>query len=204
MTRARVRAAVVVYGTLGGAAWAFMAWLHRSPWHLERTVGGTRWLSLPLSAVLGVATGVLGVKVSQTLARQCHWGRSLHQELRLGLAGLSPRAALPLALASAIGEELCFRGALQQVLMDRWGTIQGLAAASALFGLMHVPWNRRLLTWTATAVIMGVVFGTLYLVTGELLAPVAAHAVINHENLLFILSHEPASPTPPPVPRRVK
>jgi hypothetical protein len=194
MSRGRVMAAVGIYGTLGAVAWSATAASGRSPWHLGRVLGDARWLSLPVALAMGVGVGVVGVLASRALVRRAAWARALHSELRLGLAGVSPRAAAPMALASALGEELCFRGALQPPLVGHLGVASGLAIASALFGLVHVPWNRRLLTWTATAAVMGLVFGALYLVTGELLAPIAAHAVINHENLRFILSFESTPP----------
>jgi membrane protease YdiL (CAAX protease family) len=99
-----------------------------------------------------------------------------------------------MALASAIGEELFFRGGLQTGLVALWGAPVGLVVAAGIFGVIHVPWNRRLVAWTATAGVMGLVFGLLYLATGELLAPIAAHAVINHENLRAMIGAREASP----------
>jgi membrane protease YdiL (CAAX protease family) len=196
MSRGRIKTAVGIYGTLGALAWCASAAAGRSPWHLARPLGGVRWLSLPLAALAGVGVGLAGVTVSRLLVRRTSWARALHRELRSGMAGLSPRAAAPLALSSALGEELCFRGALQPALVEQVGDLAGVAIAAALFGMVHVPWNRRLLSWTAMATVMGVIFGLLYLATGELLAPIAAHAVINHENLRFILAYEPPSTKP--------
>ena len=52
------------------------------------------------------------------------------------------------------------------------------------------PGSRALVPWTLTACVMGLVFGLLYVITGEVLAPIAAHAVINHENLHFLLAND--------------
>jgi membrane protease YdiL (CAAX protease family) len=93
-----------------------------------------------------------------------------------------------MAIASAVGEEMFFRGGIQAGLASAIGPVAGILMASLLFGAMHVPWNRRLWTWTAMATVMGLVFGALYIATGELLACVLAHAVINRENLRYLLA----------------
>jgi membrane protease YdiL (CAAX protease family) len=188
MARARVRVVVGIYAVLGTVAWAATSATGRSPWHAAYTLAGRRWVSLPVAVVLGVVTGVAGVVLTRWIAVQTRWGRSLRGELALGLSGLTASAATPLAIASALGEELLFRGAVQRGLVLALGILPGLALASTVFGCMHVPWNRRLLSWTVTAAVMGLVFGALDLVTGELLAPVLAHAIINRENLRFILA----------------
>lgn len=202
MSRGRVMAAAGIYGTFAAVAWAGAAAVGRSPWHLEATLGGSRWVSVPAATALGVAVGAASVALSRVLVRRSSWGRALHHELRLGVAGLSPRSVAPLTLASAIGEEMFFRGGLQAGLVSVWGAVTGVALTAVLFGLAHIPWNRRLLSWTATAAVMGLVFGALYQLTGELLAPIAAHAVINHENLRFMLA-ETEQPEQPAAFRRI-
>jgi membrane protease YdiL (CAAX protease family) len=86
-----------------------------------------------------------------------------------------------------VGEELLFRGAMLPALRAHYGAVAAVAITSVAFGLLHVPWSRRMLPWTLMATAMGVVFALLYLVTGEVLAPVMAHAVVNYENLGFLV-----------------
>ena len=136
--------------------------------------------------------GVAAVVASRALVRRTRWGRAMHHTLRDGLLDLTPdRAALaPLALSAAVGEELLFRGAMLPTLAPQFGAAGAVTASALAFGLLHFPRTRALAPWTATALLMGLVFGALYAVTGEVLAPVAAHALINYENLHFLLAHD--------------
>ncbi len=187
MTAERVRVAVSIYVILAAVAWIGCALAGRRAWTLASPIGGTRWVSLPAAVVSGLVVGWLVVLLSRRVATRSEWGRALTLELRTGLAGLEPRAIPWLAASSALGEELLFRGAIQSSLIDHGGTAQGFILASTLFGLLHIPANRRLVPWTLMALAMGAVFGALLLWTGELVAPVVAHAVINLVNLRFIL-----------------
>ena len=91
------------------------------------------------------------------------------------LAGVPLSHAIALALLSGFGEELFFRGALQPRV--------GWFVASLLFGLVHVGPGRDFLLWTAFAILAGALFGGLFLATGNLAAPIAAHVVVNAVNL---------------------
>ena len=66
--------------------------------------------------------------------------------------------------------------------------------SSAAFGLFHAPWARRMLPWTFMATARGAVFALLYLATGEVLAPIMAHAVVNYENLGFLIDRSGRPP----------
>ncbi len=88
--------------------------------------------------------------------------------LEMGLGpGLRLWEVLVLALCSAVSEEAFFRGVLQQEI--------GIVAASTLFGLLH-PLGLAYTLWAATA---GAGLGILFVTTGSLVAPVAAHATYN-------------------------
>ena len=188
MSNGRVAAAMGIYGGLGAIAWAGAASVGASPFHLAHVVGGTRWISLPVALVSGLVMGFAGTQATRWLGRSSRWGRAMTHELRDALLGTSIETATPMALASAVGEEMLFRGGIQAGLSAAISPFAGVVMASLLFGAMHVPWNRRLWSWTAMATVMGVVFGGLYLATGELLAPVIAHAVINRENLRYLIA----------------
>ena len=88
-----------------------------------------------------------------------------------------------LALASSIGEELLFRGALLPWL--------GVWLQAAVFALLHIGPGRRFLPWTASAFALGLAFGALASWTGNLGGPIAAHFMINFLNLRYIVG-EPA------------
>jgi membrane protease YdiL (CAAX protease family) len=196
VTAGRVRAAVSIYAILAAVAWIGCALAGRRAWTLATPLGGSRWVSLPVALVSGLACGWIVVVSTRWISTRFGWGRALTAELRAGLAGLDRRAIPWLAASSALGEELLFRGAIQSSLIDHGGTAQGFILASSLFGLMHIPANRRLVPWTLMALAMGAVFGALFLWTGELVAPVVAHAVINLVNLRFILDSAPGERDP--------
>jgi len=88
--------------------------------------------------------------------------------------GLGVAEILVLALGSAISEEVFFRGVLQQEV--------GVIAASALFGLLH-PLGPAYVLWAGT---VGAGLGALYLATGSLVAPVAAHGTYNLVALAYL------------------
>ena len=87
----------------------------------------------------------------------------------------SARECVALGLASGVAEEAFFRGALQPAL--------GWLLASLIFGLVHFAPRRELLPWTGFALGAGMLLGGLFEWTGNLVAPIVAHVVINAVNL---------------------
>jgi len=147
-----------------------------------------RFAALPHWALLagplvGVAVGLGVVGLSRAATRRYRWARALHTSFHDLLGPLTGREMIILALASSIGEELLFRGALLPWL-GPW--LQAL-----VFALLHVGPGKRFLPWTASAFALGLGFGWLTLWTNNLGAPIAAHFVINFLNLRFIVA-EPA------------
>ena len=146
---------------------------------------GLRGMELPVfgprpatGLLLGLATSAVTVTVSLAAYRSIPLLRKLADELAPTLVDRAEPGGLVLvALFSGVGEEVFFRGAVQQEF--------GLVAASLLFGFAHVGPDRRYLLWTAWAVLAGFVFGWLFSTTGGLLAPVTAHAVHNAVTLLL-------------------
>ncbi len=82
-------------------------------------------------------------------------------------------------MASGLAEEMFFRGALQPQV--------GWLVASLLFGLLHFIPRRELLAWTGFALLVGSLFGALFLWTGNLVAPVVAHVLVNAVNLPMLI-----------------
>jgi hypothetical protein len=129
------------------------------------------------------------IALSRRAVKHYAWGRSLHRNFRHLLGPLATREILILALASSIGEELLFRGALLP-----W---MGLWPQAVIFALLHVGPGARFLPWTASALVMGVVLGLMYQLTGDLGGPIIAHFTINFVNLRFIARTElPPEPEP--------
>ena len=136
------------------------------------------WLLLGGPAIgAGVGLGMVGL--TRVATRQFQWAKDLHASFRDLLGPLTGREIVILALASSIGEELLFRGALLPWL--------GLVIQAAVFALLHVGPGKRFLPWTLSAFVLGAGFGALAQVTGNLGAPIAAHFMINFLNLRFIV-----------------
>ena len=87
--------------------------------------------------------------------------------------GSSTPGLVVVSAAAGIGEEAFFRGFLQTLVGERLGWIVGLLLASIAFGLVH--WVSP--TYALLAGLSGLALGALYLISGNLLVPVVAHAV---------------------------
>ena len=133
--------------------------------------------------VAGVAVGLGVVGLTRVATRRFEWARHLHTSFHDLLGPLTGREIVILALASSIGEELLFRGALLPWLGPWWQAV--------VFALLHVGPGKRFLPWTVSAFVLGAAFGWLAVWTTNLGAPIAAHFMINFLNLRFIVA-EPA------------
>jgi membrane protease YdiL (CAAX protease family) len=165
-----VRFAALFYGSLTVAAVLWIGLGRLNPRFFGHSVA--------LSALLGALTAVATVSLGLLAYRLLPVLREIAEELAPRLVASADRSSLVLvSVFSGVGEETFFRGAVQQGF--------GLVAASLLFGLVHVGPDRRYLVWTAWAVLAGFLFGTLYEVTGGLLAPILAHSTHNAAILLL-------------------
>jgi membrane protease YdiL (CAAX protease family) len=127
--------------------------------------------------------GLTIVGASRLCLRHFEWARALDHEFRSLLNPLSNREVLVLAGASSIGEEMFFRGALIPAV--------GLLGSSVIFALLHVGPKARYLPWTVTTFLAGLVFGKLFLWTGDLTGAVLAHFTVNYLNLRHIARASP-------------
>lgn len=85
-------------------------------------------------------------------------------------------------LCAGIGEELLFRGVVQAAAMESYGAPAGLLAASLVFGLLHYV-N---VAYAVFAALVGIYLGGLWLATGNLAAPITAHAVYDVAALIYL------------------
>jgi uncharacterized protein len=165
-----VRLAALFYGSLIIAANLWIELRGLDP----RLFGDSVTLSMLLGALSAVATVSLGLLAYRHLPVLREVAEELAPRLIDGAEGSS---LVLVAIFSGIGEEVLFRGAVQQEF--------GLPVASLVFGLLHVGPDRRYLVWTAWAIMAGFLFGALYEVTGGLLAPILAHSAHNAATLLL-------------------
>jgi hypothetical protein len=98
-----------------------------------------------------------------------------------------PLGLVAIACAAGVGEELLFRGFLQQTITGWWeppaGPWIGLAIASVVFGLCHA----LCAAYAVLATVMGLALGGLLLATDGLIAPIAMHAVYDGLALLYLV-----------------
>jgi membrane protease YdiL (CAAX protease family) len=88
-----------------------------------------------------------------------------------------------ISLLAGLGEEMLFRGVLQEVL-SRWLNLWlALTLASVLFGLLHLITP----TYAVMATLMGAYLGWLYLRSGNLLVAVIAHALYDFFALAYLV-----------------
>jgi hypothetical protein len=168
--RLELLATALLLGTAG--LWSALRGLDVSaalePAVVPTLVGATCGIALAATLPLITAPWAARILVLRGLKRA--WDKL---ESNLG-PGLSIAEVLVLALCSGLGEEVFFRGVVQREL--------GLGTAAAIFGLLH-PLGVAYVVWAST---VGAGLGLLYVATGSLLAPVAAHGAYNLVALAYL------------------
>ena len=111
------------------------------------------------------------------------------------LSSAAASGALPVLLGQLAGnalyEETFYRGYLIRALTPEVGgrTWTAVLAAAALFGVMHIPnyWVRGVpMGLLIPATLVGVIFGFLYLRTGNLWLCIGLHSLLNAPAVLWI------------------
>jgi uncharacterized protein len=87
-----------------------------------------------------------------------------------------------ISMVAGFAEELLFRGLIQSALTNWLGLAAGLVIASLLFGLAHIITP----TYAVLAALIGVYLGWLWIATGNLLAPIVAHALYDFVALVYL------------------
>lgn len=173
------RATLVIglYGAMGIVAFVIAA--GRGDPDLYRLGGSPTAWQLCAAPAMGAALGLAVVALTRLATRKFQWARDLHASFRDLLGPLTGKEIVILALASSIGEELLFRGALLP-----WF---GVWIQAAVFAALHIGPGKRFLPWTLSAFVLGAAFGALAQWTGNLGGPIAAHFAINFLNLRYIV-----------------
>jgi membrane protease YdiL (CAAX protease family) len=92
-----------------------------------------------------------------------------------------------IALLAGLGEEMLFRGIVQSWVADKvggdYGRGIGLVAAAAIFGLLHgvTP------AYAMLAGGVGLYLGAIWLATGNLLTPIAGHALYDFLAFVYLV-----------------
>jgi membrane protease YdiL (CAAX protease family) len=112
--------------------------------------------------------------------------RQLRQQVESLINEMFPAANLAqlglVALLAGVGEELLFRGVLQN-LLGQWTTpLTGLIMVSILFGMAHALSKLYFLL----ALLIGLCFGWLVYRYDDLVAPMVAHSLYDFVALVYI------------------
>ena len=192
-------------GPIYGLAWGF---------YLVLGIAGVVWIGLRQGTIglelfldpaswwidlgAGLAAGGLLLGAWELFRRFSRRARGLERRIRELLGPVSRSEAVALAVMSGFAEELFFRGAMQPA----WGWI----AATAIFALLHAGPGPDYRAWTAFALVAGLVLAGLVVWRGRLMAPMAAHILVNAVNLSRLSAPaedageadpEPREPPPP-------
>ena len=135
--------------------------------------GVISWAAIPYGILLGVAFYFIGFAASCT-----RWTRTRSMsELLATLNQLFQNFTWPqiimVSLLAGIGEEWLIRAVLQGFLVDSFGPVIGIIAASLIFGLLHFMTK----TYVLLTFLLGSLFGIAFYLSNSLLLVMIAHAV---------------------------
>jgi membrane protease YdiL (CAAX protease family) len=171
------------YGALAAAAVLWRSvWLGEPLLYASEAAAGRGVDPLRDGAVGLLAAGVV-IGLSFELTRHTRAGLALARGLAGLLGPLSTGQILLLAAVSGAAEEAFFRGALQPRV--------GWVAASIVFGLVHFVPRPEFRLWTVFSLAAGFLLGFLFEATGNLVAPIVAHAGVNAVNLALLVRGGP-------------
>ena len=98
--------------------------------------------------------------------------------------------SLLLAFASGFGEEIAFRGYLQSRIARSYNPTLAVLIVAILFALSHpVSDVIHPLLYLATAILVGILFGTIFARTGSLWIGIALHALWNYLQIAVFAIH---------------
>jgi uncharacterized protein len=162
--------------------------LSRTPWREIGYVRPKSWIS---SVVVGIAFGCAFKLLMKTLVMPLLGADSINQAYHY-LTG--NRAALPgmlfaLIVGAGFGEETLYRGWMFERLGKLFGTSTWaktliVLLTSVLFGLAHYTFQG--LAGVEQATIFGLVFGTIFAITGRIFMLIIAHAAFDLTALAII------------------
>jgi membrane protease YdiL (CAAX protease family) len=165
---------------LAGVAW--IGWRGDLGWRLF--FDPARWAR---DIASGLGAGAALIALWALARRSLASARRVEEAIGEMLGAVRGDEILALAVISSIAEEVFFRGGVQ----GSWGWLW----ASALFAILHTGPGPAFRVWTLFALVGGVAFGLLTVWSGNLLAAIVAHGVVNGWNLRALSRRQEASPT---------
>ncbi len=174
------------YALLALLAGSVAALLGRDPFTTRSALGLAGPFALATSLVMGALFAGATIATTRVMLLTQPWARALHADLRPVVRHASGRGIVAMALSSGIAEELVFRGLLVPVL--------GVIASSVAFGLLHQVRGQARWAWALWAGITGACLAGIFVLTGSLAGPVAAHVAINLVNLRHLRDNDVRAP----------
>lgn len=113
--------------------------------------------------------------------------RIVEQRVAPLFAGSGPVVLVVVALLAGLSEEALFRGVVQTALAAHLPLLAAVAVTAALFGVAH--WITP--TYAFLAGIVGAYLGALFVLSGNLLVPVVAHALYDVVALVLLVRVKP-------------
>jgi membrane protease YdiL (CAAX protease family) len=164
------------------------AWRSRTPWHEIGYVRPRGWIrALAMGLVFGIAFKFLMKAIVMPLFGADPINQAYHY--LAGNTGALPTAIYVMIVVAGFGEETLFRG----YMFERLGKLSGYSVwaktlivlvTSVLFGLAHYPVQG--LSGVEQATIVGLVFGTIFAITGRIVVLMVAHAAFDLTALAMI------------------
>jgi CAAX protease family protein len=168
-------------------AWALSRWIQVTPFSsLQLDVVGLIW---GLSATVPLLLALLWMLGSRIGPVRRLVGLVLEQ-LGPMLASQPLIALAALAVVAGISEEVLFRGVIQPGLTRWLPAGAALLVTSLLFGLVHFASR----TYAIFAALMGLYLGALFLLVGNLFAPIVAHATYDFVALVWVARRHAGHP----------
>lgn len=134
----------------------------------------------------GLGGALLLIGLSLYANRNFRWARQLDWEFRKILVPLGSLQIGAIALFSGTAEEVFFRGGIQPLL--------GLVPTSLLFGAVHLIPRKVFLPWAAYAAFAGLLFGSLFELSGTLFPNTLAHVAVNFV-MIWLLNRSDPDPS---------
>jgi hypothetical protein len=135
------------------------------------------WIAAGLVALF---VALIGISLLQTV-----FGIETAQHGLIELGARTPELLLVMVPLSILlvgpGEELLFRGIIQQLLRIRFGVAIGITVASVIFAVAHVGalTGDGLIATLITYVVLSVILGVSYEYSGNLVVPAVIHGLFN-------------------------
>jgi membrane protease YdiL (CAAX protease family) len=180
----------------------FMLWLvrwlvvkvekQRFDWSKLGLVSTERSKYIPLGIVLAAVLSLLTIGIGY-LAGTLKFLGSGFELFGSAQVLITLLLATILASASGFGEEIAYRGYLQSRIAQRYNSTVAVVIVAVLFAFSHPLGNAASpLLYLASAILVGLLFGTLFARTGSLWMGIALHTVWNYLQIAVLAVRNPA------------